>query len=249
MSIFGVLECENVAQVADKTRLAADKSFVTKGNDPILKALICPEWVDDDSEFIDVTGTSSRDWFLDWVYTGITRSVTAKLKLVTVIADPDAVPAIDEVSETFSKTIQVNSVVDDALFSSDTDLTALEPDILKWVPEGRSSWLNIHRAAQEKIIDWLNKSGVEDKDGLPLTKAAVLSVNEVKFWSRDWALAMIYKGIQNQVGDVFSEKAKFYFAEADKGSHRAKLRLDLNLDGDQKTYESVNMTSRDLVRG
>lgn len=247
--ICGVLEVENVIQVNDKTRLSAIKSFVTKGNDDIQKVEICPEYIDTDSEFIDVTSPRPADWYLDWLYTGASRAVTVKLRLTTTEADPDAMPTpIEAVYSDFSAAVSVVSVADDMLFSSDQDLMAIEPDISKWVPDGRSSWLNIHRAVQAKIVDWLNKSGIEDSAGHALTKEAIVDTTEVKYWSRDWTLALIYKGIQNASDDVFSEKAKYYFGEAAKGSQRAKLRLDLNDDGEVSIGESVNMVSRDLVR-
>lgn len=239
MSIFGILEIESVVQVNDKTRLGALKSFVTKGAPAIAKVEILPEV---GGSYIEVTGTSLRDWYLDWVYTGVSRTVTVTLKIT------DATP-VTPVVATFTKTLSVVIAADDMLFSSDNDLVALEPDILKWVPDGRSSWLNVHRSVQEKIVDWLNKSGIVGTDKLPLTKAAIIDVSEVKYWSRDWALALIYKGVQNASDDVFSEKAKHYFAESAKGSNRARLRLDLNASGTLTVSESINMTSRDLVRG
>jgi hypothetical protein len=236
--ICGVLEIENTVQVGDKTRLDAGKSFVTKGELPVVKVEICPDFANDPT-FIDVTGVDFRDWYLDWVYSGATRVVTVKLKIHIVL---------DVTFSIFDKTLQINTAADDMLFSNDKDLTAIEPDILKWVSDGRSSWLNVHRSAQEKIIDWLNKSGIEDAAGKALTKVDVKDVDEVRFWSRDLTLALIFKSIQNAVGDVFSEKAKFYFGEADKSTHRAKLRLDLNHDGTISKSEGVGLTSAALIR-
>jgi hypothetical protein len=232
--ICGFLELENTVQVGDKTRLSAIKSFVTKGEAAVSLVEIQPE---DTAGFIDITDDDPSNWFLDWIYAGITRSVTVSLRITT-----DGAPVV------VTKTMQVNTEVDDYLFSADTDLTAIEPDVLKWVPDGRSSFLNVHRSVQEKIMDALNKMGITDNSGNPLTKAAIVDIDEVKFWSRDWTLALIYKGAQNQKEDVFDEKAKFYFGEAAKAKDRARLRLDINGDGTADNSESYDMTAVTLVR-
>lgn len=246
-AIFGVLELEGVVQVGDKTRLSAVKSFVTKDSPNIVKVEIKPEGT---GAYIDVTGSSYVDWFLDWVYGGDTRDVTVSVKVTTVIADPGAMPdPIVEVSQEFTKLIKVISVADDKLFSSDSDLAELEPDILKWVEDGRATWLRQHRASQEKILDWLNKAGVVDVHNNALTKDAIVAIQEVRWWSRDWTLATIFSGISNAVGDVFFVKSAYYQKEADKGAQRAKLHLDLDGDGDADALdESVNFMTRDLVR-
>lgn len=236
--ICGILEQENVVQVGDKTRISALKSFVTKGEQAIDKVEIKPEA---SGSFIDVTGSDQSEWFLDWVYTGVSRSVIVSVKITTAGATPT--------NETFTKTLEVVTEADDKLFSSDKDLIALEPDILQWVPVGRASWLNVHRAAQEKIMDAINKMGIINrvtKD--PLTKDAFIDLDEVRFWSRDLTLALIYKSCQNAVDDVFSEKAKHYFAEAAKATNRARLRLDTNDDGEAESSEAIGMTSANLVR-
>jgi hypothetical protein len=235
--IFGVLELESVIQINDKTRLSGLKSFVTKDEEAISKVEIEPEA---GVGFIEVTGTSFKDWYLDWIYTGATRTVTVSLRVTVGTLTP--------VDATFTKTISVVTAADDALFSGDQDLVALEPDILRWVPDGRSSFLNVHRESQKKIIDWLNESGVTDVNGVALTKAAVVNVDEVRSWSRDLTLHLIFKGIQNAVDDVFSDKAKFYEAQSLKRQSRAKLRLDLNGDDTIDLGEEINMISRDLVR-
>jgi hypothetical protein len=237
--IFGVIETENIIQVNDKVRISGVKSFVSKDEDAVSLVEIEPEAA---AGFIDVTGTSAKDWYLDWSYSGVTRAVVVSLRITTgPVLTPTNV-------QTFTAQINVRTAVDDYLFSSDQDLINLEPDLLKWVPDGRSSFLNVHRAAQEKIMDWLNESGVEDVSGNKLTKAALVDLDEVRSWSRDLTLSLIFKGLQNAVDDIFSDKAKYYQSEALKRQARAKLRLDLNGDATVSLGESIDMTSRDLVR-
>jgi hypothetical protein len=233
VAIFGVLEVESTVQVNDKTRLNASKSFISKDEDPVTLVEIEPEAA---AGFIDVTGASSKDWFLDWVYVGASRNVTVSLRITAGTV------------QTFTKTLAVTTAVDDNLFSSDQDLIAYEPDILKWVPQGRASYLNVHREAQARILEWLDEAGLTDRDGNRLTKAALVDVQEVRAWSRDLTLSLIFKGIQNAVDDVFAGKAQHYASEAVKRSDRTRLRLDLNGDDTISRNESVFMNTRELLR-
>lgn len=232
--IFPVLETEDIVQVGDQTRLNAGKSIATKDEEQISKVEIEPEG---GSGFIDVTDQSPRDWFLDWFYTGITRTVTASVRIT-----------IGVTVTTKTKTISVISAADDKLFSADTDLIALEPEILKYVVDGRSSFLNVHRLAQTKILESLDESGVVDTAGAKLTKAAVVDVSEVKAWSRDLTLHLIFKGLIVSVDDVFMVRSKYYWGEVQSRMARAILRLDLNGDGQLEKSEGVTFGSMNLVR-
>lgn len=236
--IFPVLETEDVVQVGDKTRLDASKCFISKDEADITLVEILPEAGGD---YVDVTGATSDDWFLDWVYTGATRTVTVTVRVTT-----DGSPT------TLSKTISIVTAADDKLFSGDQDLVAREPDILKWVSQGRASFLNVHRAAQVKILEDLDEAGVVDVEGAKLTKAAVVDTTEVRAWSRDLTLSMIYLGLSNAVDDVFERKGKYYLGEAGKRKQRAVIRLDLNGDGEidasAESVEGVQFKSMELVR-
>lgn len=233
MAIFPVLEVESIIQVNDKLRISGVKTFVSKDNVAITKVEIEPEA---GAGFIEVTGSASKDWYLDWAYTGATRVVVVSLKVTAGTV------------ETLTKSVSVITAVDDMLYSTDQDLVMLEPDILKWVPVGKSSFTSVHREAQYKILDWLDESGVTDVDGNRLTKDRIIDVDEVKSWSKYLTLALIYRGIYNSVDDVFSDKAKFYESKAKSKADRAKLRLDLDGDGETSLAEDVSMISRDLVR-
>lgn len=236
--IFPVLETEDIIQIGDKTRLNAIKSFVSKDEGAITAVEIRPE---DGEDFIAVTGFTSKDWYLDWVYTGATRTVTVTVRVTTAGGN-----------ETTTETMSVVTSASDKLFSSDQDLTALEPDILKYVPDGRASFLNVHRAAQVKILESLDESGITDTEGAKLTKAAVVDVSEVKAWSRDLTLALIFSGLSNSIDDVFERKSKHYLAEAAKRKNRAVIRLDMDGDGEieqsEEQAEGVQMRTFGLSR-
>ncbi len=254
--LFPVLETEDIVQVGDQTRLSAIKSFVSKGESAIAKVEIQPE---SGGDWFNVTGSGPKDWFLDWQYAGDTRDIVPSVRVS--IAEPaededsdneDDESPEDEATEhkltAIAGAMKIISKADDKLFSADTDLIALEPDVLKYVIQGRSSFLNVHRAAQKKILESLDESGVVDKSGHKLTKAAVVDVSEVAAWSRDLTLHLIFKSLILSADDVFESKMKFYSKEVVSRTERAILRLDLNGNGTIETREGVAQMSAALVR-
>lgn len=231
--IFPHLELEATVQVDDKTRLSASKSFIDKAEAAITLVEIQPSAAD---SFIDVTGSTADDWYLDWSY------ATDGAAVVVVRITTDGAPT------TFSKTITVISVADDKLFSADSDLTSHESDVLNWVPKGRNSFLDVHRRAQSRILAWLDEHGYTDTSGDRLTKAAVIDIQEMKEWSTFMTLKLIFEGIKNQVDDIFDQKAKTYESLEIGARNRSILRLDLDGDGTAAAGEEKRITTSRLVR-
>jgi hypothetical protein len=233
--IFPNLELEDTVQFGDRTRLNAMKSFITQDEAAITLVEIEPDVA---TGFIDVTGSSSEDWFLDWEYTGVTSATqTVKCRITT-----DGSPI------TVSKTLETVIAADDRLFSDDNQLTQQESDILKWVPAGRNSFLNIHRRAQELIIAFLDEQGYTDVDGAPYTKEDIIDLNEVSQWSKALALSLIFQSQSNAIDDVFDRKAKFYETEVLTHRHRSILRIDTNNDGTVDLGEHLPFKTLDIIR-
>jgi hypothetical protein len=232
MAIFPIIETESVIQVGDKVRIDASKSFTSKDEDPIHEVEIMPEaggdWVS-----VYVANNPSA-WFLDWSYAGSSRTVTVSCRI--------RVDGAMGPTQVVTKTISVVSAADDKLFSADSDLTALEPDVLKWVKSGRSSFLDVHRMAQSKIIEWMDEAGYRNEDGSKVSKNELLDLSEVRPWSRDLTLSLIFFGISNQVDDVFSQKSKFYSSQAKDRADRAVLAWDFNKDGSVDAVEEIAVT-------
>ncbi len=126
----------------------------------------------------------------------------------------------------------------DNLFSNDSDLVQHEPDILKYLPDGKSSYKYAHRRSQELILKFLDEKGYTDiyKDKLLID--AIVDVDEVREWSIFLTLRLIYQGIKNATDDVFSEKVKDYHSEEKVARNRAILRLDIDGDGDVDSNSS-----------
>lgn len=219
--IFPNLQLEPVIQVNDRTRLDAMKSFVTQDEEAISLVQIRPLAGED---FITVT----NDKYLDWQYSA---SGT-----VTVTARVTAGGASAEINSTLS----VVTVAADNLFSTDADLRLHENDILKWVEDGRNSFINIHRRAQKLIIEQLRREGFTDINGAPYTKAAVVDVDEVKQWATFWTLQLIFEGISNSTDDVFAEKASHYSRMRELWGKTALLRLDVDGDGVVDVDEGID---------
>lgn len=226
--IFPTLELEQTLQVDDRTRLSAEKSYITPDENAITLIEIEPEA---GSGFIDVT--SSR--YLDWQYS------TDGSKSVTVRVTTDGSPV------TFSRTLPVLSVADDRLFSSDSELLPYEPNLLEWVREGRNSFLDVHRAAQDRILSWLDENRIWDEQGNRLTKEDITDLEEVNDWSKFMTLRLIFEGLSNAVDDIFHEKALRYMEMESKARNRAALRLDRDNDGETDVIKT-DLRSMGLYR-
>jgi hypothetical protein len=144
--------------------------------------------------------------------------------------------------------INVFSEAGDYLFSSDQDLIAHEPDIMKWVIDGRSSFKDVYRRAQKIIVAWLDEKGFVNQYMEKYTKRDIIDIEEVKQWSTYMSLRLIMNGISNAQDDVFSIKAKQYELLEIGARQRVILRLDTNKDGIADATEGVSIYSGSLFR-
>lgn len=235
MAIFPHVELEDIVQVNDKTRLSGSKSFISKGEAAVTLVRIEPE---SGAGFIDVSGTPVKadNWYLDWEY------ATAGAKTVTVEVTTDGAPVTD------TKVIEVLSVVDDNQFCQDTDLMALEHDIMKWVRPGRNTHKDVIRRAKRMIMKDLEEFGVLDSQGNKLTEAAIIDIEEVREWATYQALFVIFKTNSNAVDDIFSKKAAEYKERAQKARHRSYFRFDWNGDGTLDKDEWITFQAIEVYR-
>ncbi len=149
---------------------------------------------------------------------------------------------------TETKYINVLSESGDALFSNDGDLMTHESDILKFVPQGRSSFKNIHRRCQELIIAWLDEQGYVNVFGNKFTKWDIKDVEEVRQWSTAMALKLIFRSVSNAVDDVFAERAKEYSIQEIVHRNRSVLRIDTDKDGVADQTETLSTWSGVVIR-
>ena len=227
--IFPVLELEAILQVDDKTRLDGRKSYTTPDEAAITLIRVEPEA---GAGFYDITAAK----YLDYQY------ATDGTKVVTLEITTDSTPV------TKTKEIQVLSADDDYLFSGDAELIGHEHNIMEYVPAGRNSYLNVHRTAQDKILDWLDAHRIWDVRGNRLTKEAIVDIEEVNDWSKFLTLQLIFEGLSNSVDDIFAQKSRTYRAMKQASRDRARLRLDRDGDGSVADETPINIQTARLVR-
>lgn len=232
MAIFIDAKVEPVVQVDDRLRIDVSDTLIPKGETAPTSVKIKPEA---SGSFIEVYSSKQSEWWLDWVY------LTAGSKVVSVEIDNGTV---------FSKDFAVEVVTSatDSLFSSDQDLFNIEPDLIKYLPKGKSSFLWMHRKAQAEILEQLYKDGFLGSDGEKLTKAEILDVSEVKQWSTYMTLRSIFRFLSNQSDDVFDKKSKEYQNLEHMWRNLAVLKIDIDRSGALDDGESFNMTTRWLNR-
>jgi hypothetical protein len=229
MSVFIQLDYEPTVQVDDKIRLDASKTFIAKTSPAITIVEIQPTAA---ASFYVVTGTSSKDWYLDWAYSAAATNVVTVRVTVTGGA-------------TTTKAFNISSVTSatDALWSSDNDLTLYEPEVLKYLPTGWSSYKRMHRRAQATILNSLDERRIWDINGNKFVKGDLITTTEVRDWSIALALQYIFEGMSNQLGDVFGEKAKKYATQANDRGNRAVIRIDYDKSGAQGNIEGYDQFS------
>jgi hypothetical protein len=226
MPVFPVLELEKIVQTFDKTRLDATKSFKSDDIGAVTKVEIQPDGLAAFIEVATADPTDSEKYYLDWLYSSAgTKTVTLKITTGTGMSAVETSSTMD---------IEAVLAADENLFSKDTDLTGHQKDILKYVSPGRSSFINVHRSAQELILDDLYKTGVTTINGERLNPEDIMDIAEVRQWSKFMVLQMIYEDISNAKDDVFAEKAKSYKASANewRSLSLGKIKVDKNQDGE-----------------
>lgn len=144
-------------------------------------------------------------------------------------------------AQTVNKYVKVYSVAGDALFSNDQDLLTWETDIMKYVARGRSTFLNIHREAQDQIMYWLDKEGYTNVYQEKYDKFDIIDISEVNEWSAFTALYILMWNISNKTDDVFLKRHFEYKTKAQEARNRAVLRLDIDDDGVQDVGEQVDI--------
>lgn len=237
--IFPVLKLEAKVQTNEKTRLDGTKSYTSIDEAAVSLVRIKP---DSSDPYITVaTGanaTNSELWYLDWQYSS-SGTKHPEIEITT-----NATPS------TYTVDITVANPNAEKLFSSDTDLIAEEPDILKYVKDGKNSFNDFHRVAQEKIMDEIYRQRIFNTDGNKLTIDEVLDTVELKQWSKYMVLKLIFESMSNKVDDIFSVKSTKYAQFEQKAFNECmnQMRLDYNKDGELNKADEFDFRSVELIR-
>lgn len=205
---------ESLVQVNDKTRIDVSKSFVSGSG--ITGILIKPEA---SGAFVSVYNTNQAKWYLDWAYS------TAGTKVISV----QATDGVTTVTQNFE--LEVISEANDNLYSTDEHIFAIESELKRYIPEGRNSFKNIHREAQSRILNYLDRKRIWNTNGEPYTNDQLNINNELSKWSLYEALFIIYSDLFVSVGDKFAEKINQYKELRNAERDRASLRIDKDSSG------------------
>lgn len=229
--IFPKLTLETILQVDDKTRLMANLSFCTD-DETITDVEIKPEATEN---FISVFHDDSDKWYLDWAYeTDGIKTVSVQVTTNLGVKSKDY-------------TVTVLTEEEDALFSEDSDIFPYEPNIYNYLPRGKSSFIYAHRAAQNKILAYLDEQRIWKNDNSRYNKTDIVDKEEFKRWSLFQTLLIIFESIQVSNNDIFEEKRQGYQKDMLEARNRAALRLDSDGDGNIDTLPYDIKTTR-LIR-
>ena len=237
MSIFPRINAPDTVQQNDKFRIDASGSFLTPDENDITLIRIQPSAAE---SFLTVfqTGDNLRNSFLDFVYPIAGASTT---ETISVEVTTDGAPVV------LTKTISVLTEADDLLFSDDSDIKLVEPEIYDFLPQGRSSFLNIHRKAQTQIMDFFDERGIKRLDKTRLQKTDIFDKEEVRAWSTYLVLHYIFQAQSNAPDDIFKEKSDTYQDMAYRHRDR-QVQIDLNQDGEVNEAEKPAPFSMRLGR-
>lgn len=234
--IFPRINTDSLVQVNDGIRIDARKTVYRDILD-IKDILISPE---DDAtpapQYISVFSAGDFDeWYLDYVYE-TAGDKTARVKVILQ----------DDSEKEISATISVITEAQDLLFSKDADIIQSEPDILRYLPEGKTSFTFMHREAQRRILAFLDENRIWKKENARYTKEDIVDMEEFVHWSRFLVLHLIYAAKIVSEGDVFTFKASEYEALMKSARGRSTLRLDT--DGDDVVDTLLDRVSTIMVR-
>lgn len=164
-------------------------------------------------------------------------------KLITLTVSGDDTDVVT------TKVIEVVSEVADRLFSTDDKLRKHEADILKYLPQGRATFKDVHRRTQQLILAWLDTENYIDYFADKITLKRIGDISDVTEWATFMTLRLIFEGVQNAVKDVFEKKAETYQEREDFYRKRVVVKIDLNQDGIADKYtERVDVRDCRVLR-
>lgn len=230
MPRFGKILCEDKTFVNDKITFDFSKSIITPDETP---AVISHEFSIDNITWINVTSTKSIDWLFNTI--GI-KSIYLRLTSTSG-------------SDVSTRTVSILNLSAQNLFSSDSDLSAYEPEIMKWLPKKWSAWNLIHLRAQEYIMNMLRERSIFDKNNTPYVVADIFDLTEVKDLSVALVLRYIFSGTSNASDDVFKKKSDYYDELVSTRSAKATIKLDFNKNSVADDHEITDLRSIEIRRG
>lgn len=230
--IFPKLFCDSVVQVNDQLRFDARSSYFSPDETQYivryeiqLGAL---------SGFIDISELKYIDW--QFPLSGTTE-ITLRITTENELAITNSVDLVVNIT--------VIEPSEEILFADDSDLLKFEQDIMRYLAEGRSSFIYIHRTVTRLIVDTLDQMRIWDASGARLTPQALVDQMQIKQWAIYHALYLIFFNNNNANADIFVEKAKEYKKLSDASKPNS---LRLNVSGGETEDQRRDIRTTRLVR-
>lgn len=229
-----VFNSESIVRVGDKIRLdATQTSYVpVTPSVTIASVTIRPEAT---APVFNVTGNpvSKKGWFIDYFYS------THGAKTVTV-----EVTLSDSTVVTKSFNVTALSAADDKLLVDDDDLRSLDFELMRFIPDGYSSWRHVHRRATADTLSFINALRLRKNDGSTLTYDEVNDSRLARQFATLTSLSLIYQQLSNKPDDKFYQR----FIDAKKSLEQLKATPDwvFDFDGDGEVAENERA---DLLTG
>lgn len=233
-----VLNSESVVRVGDKIRLdASPTTYVpVTPSVTIASVTIRPEAT---APVFNVTGSpvNKKGWFIDYFYS------THGAKIVTV-----EVTLSDSSVYSKSFTVNVLTASNDKLLVDDDDLRSLDFELMRFIPDGYSSWRHVHRRATADTLSFINALRLSKTDGSPLTYDEVKDSRLAKQFATLTSLSLIYQQLSNKPDDKFYQR----FIDAKKSLEQLKATpdwvFDFDGDGEVTGNEKADLLTGRLLR-
>jgi len=217
--IFPNLILDSIVQEADKIRFDASRVFAVEGVE-ITDINIYPDFVGTPATVLDVyVANCPEDWYLDWAYS-TAGDYTVRVEVVTLANG----------SETKDYSVSAITAAEDALFSSDEQIFAREPELKRYIPAGRNSFKYMHRLAQKEMLDYMYRNGIINPDGTQIEKTQLIG-DKLDQWAIYEVLLLIYQDIKNSNAEAFNEKLVDYSEKRADARKRYIIQYDSNKDG------------------
>lgn len=236
--IFCCFDTDKCVSTGDKFRIDVSQSYSTPDEGAFTLLEIEPEV---GAGYIDVTS----EQHLEWQYS-VSGTKTVSVRLTT------------ELGTVKVETIEVEAKDDECFLADDDCLKALEPEIYKYLPCQRCSYIFVHRKVVELIIDDLTCRGIykEDKGSLSvknplggckiekITCEQLQSSDQIKKWATYWALEIIFGGMTNSKDDLFYAKMEKYAGKRKAAGNSGVLMFDQDGDGEIEKHEGVSWNKK-----
>lgn len=234
---FPNLIYDEIVQVDDRVRFDMQKSFATKDENGITDIEISFDSVNYISVFVE--GCPER-WYLDYAF-NTDGQTSAWVKVTTGLGSTEKEFSFEVISE-----------VNDALFSSDSQLFAEETELKEYIPKGRSGFKYAHRVAQRNIVRMVDGEGLRkidaDKKTAAFTKSDLFGNVYISEWSVYETMLNIFEDLRLKGNDVFKDKREHYQGKLTMAKKNAFIRLDYNGDGETDADEGKNVQNKFLKR-